>query len=254
MKMLRIPKLPKFKLSRARKQPPQKLEARLRAASASAMDAYEEEEPQTKFTGALIVVAVLHFVAVGGIYAFNQIKASRRGPDVGVSAPARTNTQPAAAAKEAPAAEPQQVAHKAPVASAAPVAPVAPVLKQRVYNVKPGDSLEGIAKTFGVSVSGLKAANGLSSDVIRPGQVLNLPSAKAVAETPAAPARTAEPVETKTETKTALRTHTVKSGDRLIFIAKKYGVTQEDLIAFNKIKDPAKLQIGQTIKIPARKN
>jgi LysM repeat protein len=249
MKMLRIPKLPKFKFSRARKQPPQKLEARLRASSAPTMDAYEEEEPQTKFTGALIVVAVLHFIAVGGIYAFNQIKASRHGSDVALTTPAKTTTQPAPAPKEAAAPE-QPVAHpKAPAAAVAPVAPVAPVLKQRVYNVKPGDSLEAIAKTFKVSVSELKAANGLSSDVIRPGQVLNLPNAKAVTEAPAAPVKAAEPTETKMPTKT----YTVKSGDRLIFIAKKYNVTQEDLVAFNKLKDPGKLQVGQTIKIPARK-
>jgi LysM repeat protein len=45
----------------------------------------------------------------------------------------------------------------------------------------------------------------------------------------------------------------VKSGDRLVFIAKRYNVSQEDLMALNKIKDPTKLQIGQPIKIPSKK-
>ena len=52
MKLLRIPKFPKFKLLRPRKQPPQKLQARTRAADPSMMDGYQEDEPQTKLTSA----------------------------------------------------------------------------------------------------------------------------------------------------------------------------------------------------------
>lgn len=244
MKLLRIPKLPKFKFSRSRRQPPQKLEARLRASSAATADGYDEEEPQTKLTGALIVVAVLHVVAVGGIYAFNQIKASRRGSDFAPHAATKPATQPLAS-PAAPGEQPSRTQTTAPQA----LAPLAPVLRQRVHNVKAGETLTSIAKIFNVSIADLKSANGLGNDVIRPGQVLNLPAAKSPAEAPPVPIKPVEPVETKLATKT----YTVKSGDRLIFIAKKFGVTQEDLVAMNKIKDPAKLQIGQTLKIPAKK-
>ena len=244
MKLLRIPKLPKFKFSRSRRQPPQKLEARLRASSAATADGYDEEEPQTKLTGALIVVAVLHVVAVGGIYAFNQIKASRRGSDFAPLAATKPATQPVASLA-APGEQPSRTQVTAPQA----LAPVAPVSRQRVHNVKAGETLTSIAKIFNVSIADLKSANGLGNDVIRPGQVLNLPAAKSPAEAPPAPIKPVEPVETKLATKT----YTVKNGDRLIFIAKKFGVTQEDLVAMNKIKDPAKLQIGQTLKIPAKK-
>lgn len=250
MKLLRIPKLPKFKLPFRRKEAPKRLEARLRASSAATADAYDEEEPQTKLTGALIVVAILHFVAVGGIYAFNQIKSSRRVIDVApVAAPAKTTAQQPAAADKPKAATETRAADAQP-APAPAVAPVAPVLKQRVYNVKQGDTLIGIAKSFNVAVGDLKAANGMNNDTIRVGQILNLPGAKPVAETaPApAPARTA----TKT-TEPSTKNYTVKSGDRLIFIAKKFGVTQEDLVALNKIKDPGKLQVGQTLKVPVKK-
>lgn len=252
MKLLRIPKFPKFKFPRRRKEPPQRLEARLRASSAATADGYDEEEPQTKLTGALIIVAILHFVAVGGIYAFNQIKSSRRVVDVApAAAPTKTTApQPAAPAASQPAAEPKSAATQA--ASAPAVAPVAPVLKQRVYNVKPGDTLIGIAKNFNVAVNDLKAANSMSNDTIRAGQVLNLPGAKSPGETAPAPA----PAKPATATKTAemtTKSYTVKSGDRLIFIAKKFGVTQEDLVALNKIKDPGKLQVGQTLKVPVKK-
>src|SRR6187455_3233725 len=69
----------------SRKAPPQKLQARVRASVASTADAYDDEEPQTKLTSAFVVVLILHVVAVGGIYAFNQIKASRRVVDSDVS-------------------------------------------------------------------------------------------------------------------------------------------------------------------------
>lgn len=243
---LRIPKLPKFRMPRRPAQPPQKLEARLRAHSAAMTDAYDDEEPPTRLTGALIVVGLIHVVAVGGIYAFNQIKASHRGPELALPVAAAKTAPPPAATTQTTA----QPATNKPAANVpAATAPVAPVLKLRVYNVKPGDTLTGIAKTFNVSITDLKRANNMSNDTIRVGQVLNLPGATAAAETPPAPAKAAEPAETKVSTKT----YTVKSGDRLIFIAKKFGVSQEDLVAFNKIKDPSKLQIGQSLKIPTKK-
>jgi LysM repeat protein len=43
----------------------------------------------------------------------------------------------------------------------------------------------------------------------------------------------------------------VAKGETLIQIAKQYGVTVEDIEQLNKIQDAKKLQIGQTLKIPA---
>lgn len=43
------------------------------------------------------------------------------------------------------------------------------------YTVKPGDTLGGIARRYGISVAGLKKANGLTSDLIRAGQKLRIP-------------------------------------------------------------------------------
>lgn len=47
---------------------------------------------------------------------------------------------------------------------------------QGSYTVKSGDTLSVIAKAFNVSVGSLKSANGLTSDLIREGQTLNIPS------------------------------------------------------------------------------
>lgn len=43
------------------------------------------------------------------------------------------------------------------------------------YVVKKGDTVERIARRYGVTVSRLKAANGLKSDLIRIGQTLRIP-------------------------------------------------------------------------------
>ena len=44
--------------------------------------------------------------------------------------------------------------------------------------------------------------------------------------------------------------YTVKSGDTLSAIAKKYGTTYQKLAAYNKISNPNKISVGQKIKIP----
>ncbi|MBB5037525.1 LysM peptidoglycan-binding domain-containing protein [Prosthecobacter dejongeii] len=43
------------------------------------------------------------------------------------------------------------------------------------YKVAKGDTLYGIAKKRGTTVAKIKAANGMSSDLIRPGQSLKIP-------------------------------------------------------------------------------
>ena len=44
------------------------------------------------------------------------------------------------------------------------------------YTIRKGDTLSGIAVSFGTSVDALRRENGLSGDLIRPGQVLRIPS------------------------------------------------------------------------------
>ena len=48
--------------------------------------------------------------------------------------------------------------------------------------------------------------------------------------------------------------YTVKAGDTLSGIAAKYGTTYQALAAYNGIKNPAIINVGQTIKIPGAKN
>ena len=87
--------------------------SRLKAATAAArsgMDSYDTDEPTTKLSSAFVVVLILHVVAIGGIYAFNSIKASRRGQEPAPTAsqqpakvPVGTNVKAAATSEPAAA-------------------------------------------------------------------------------------------------------------------------------------------------------
>jgi LysM repeat protein len=69
-------------------------------------------------------------------------------------------------------------------------------------------------------------------------------SAPVVAEPTAAPAPAA-PTEGAIE-----QTYVVKAGDNPANIAQRFRVKTEDLIAYNNIDDPRRLQVGQTLRIP----
>ncbi|MEI6339586.1 MAG: LysM domain-containing protein, partial [Verrucomicrobiota bacterium] len=49
-------------------------------------------------------------------------------------------------------------------------------------------------------------------------------------------------------------TYVVAKGDNPYTIAKKLHVSYNDLVAANDITDPTKIQIGQKLKVPPKKN
>jgi LysM repeat protein len=109
------------------------------------------------------------------------------------------------------------------------------------YTVKRGDSLSKIANQFETSVRAIKAANGLSSDLIRLGDKLVVPVSGS----------TTASSSTLSFSTSAAGTHTVKSGEYPGEIARKYGMTASELLALNGIADPRKLQVGQVLKLSA---
>jgi len=140
------------------------------------------------------------------------------------------------------------------------------------YVVRPGDSPSAIAGRHGLSTAALLRANkGLNPKKLRPGQILIIPEGKtgkdAIADKPqkvssAAPAvaATGEPTEEATEEPMApakeapspAREHVIKAGDLIKDLARRYGVSEKDILQANGIKDPKRLQIGQVLKIPPR--
>lgn len=103
------------------------------------------------------------------------------------------------------------------------------------HTVKRGETLWGIARIHGVSVGDIMDLNRLSDSTLRDGQVLKIPSP---GSDPALALAT-------------VRTHVVLKGETFRSIARKYGLTQEDLERANPKADSATPQAGAKLTIPA---
>ncbi|MGE5509208.1 MAG: LysM peptidoglycan-binding domain-containing protein [Chitinophagales bacterium] len=103
------------------------------------------------------------------------------------------------------------------------------------YTVQSGDTLYLIAQRTGTTVDALRSANGLSADVIYPGQSLVLPSASSSAGS--------------TSGSTGTR-YTVQSGDTLYLIAQRNGTTVAALQQANGLSAGTWLYPGETLVIP----
>ena len=122
------------------------------------------------------------------------------------------------------------------------------------YMVKRGDSLSQIANQFDTSVRAIKAANGLSSDLIRVGDKLVVPvSSSSIGTSSAMSAAPSDSMSSSSTTPSfsasGARTHTVKSGEYPGKIASQYDMTTDELLALNGITDPRKLQVGKVLKV-----
>ena len=110
----------------------------------------------------------------------------------------------------------------------------------RKYIVQKGDTLFLIAKRFGVSLEELIAANPQikNPDLIFPGDVVFIPK-----DTPHPGPHPPRPP--------SARKYIVQKGDTLFLIAKRFGVSLEELIAANpQIKNPDLIFPGDVIFIP----
>jgi LysM repeat protein len=157
-----------------------KLQAATRAMSKRAVEEYEE--PNMRLSSAFIVVLMLHVVAVGGIYAFNSIKAHQTSSAAPVAetepvkpAPIEANPAPApvpvlSQAREEAVSKPAD--HKLPETS------VKPGVRDsgQVYTVAKGDNPVTIAKRLGVGYDELLKLNKIEDPKkLQIGQKLHLP-------------------------------------------------------------------------------
>jgi len=95
------------------------------------------------------------------------------------------------------------------------------------YTVKSGDTLSAIAKKYNTTVDALVQLNGIKNkNVISVGQVLKVTATAATAST-----------------------YTIKKGDTLSAIAKKYNTTVDALVKLNGIKNKNVISVGQVLKL-----
>jgi murein DD-endopeptidase MepM/ murein hydrolase activator NlpD len=110
-------------------------------------------------------------------------------------------------------------------------APASAQVEGPIYVVEAGDTLSGIARTFGVSVESLAAANGISDpSTIFPGQELVIPGFPGVSG--------------------VLVTQQVAYGDTLRSAGLRQGVSQQTLARLNRVINPDWLHVGQSLIVP----
>lgn len=104
--------------------------------------------------------------------------------------------------------------------------------KYAVYNTKKGDSLQSIAKMYSVSDKTLMELNALQSVALKPNMELVVPVGSKVAA----------PV-------LSTQTYTIKMGDTMEIVSKKYNVSVAEILKINKKKDKL-VKVGESIVIP----
>lgn len=153
----------------------------------------------------------------------------------GLNAKFANRPVPAAAAQPAGAATPPASAATAPQ-----------VTGTATYTVRKGDSWERVARKFGTQPQKLASLNGAkSTDMLREGQHLKVPSAASVS----APA-VSQPVRQTTPAAPASGSgiYQVKQGETYYSIGKKLGIAPEKLQAANPSIKATALRPGLTIK------
>ena len=104
------------------------------------------------------------------------------------------------------------------------------------YIVERNDNLYDIANKFNTTVGILKAFNNLSSNILQIGQILKIPSSSVEQSIPS-----------------DYIIYTIKKGDNLYSIARRFNIPLNDLINFNEMSSTL-LTIGDELLIPTNNN
>ena len=109
------------------------------------------------------------------------------------------------------------------------------------YTVKRGDTLGEIASRFGTTVQKIADLNGIKNvNLIYPGEVLRI--------------TTNSNVHGDTVNATGKIVYTIKRGDNLWNISRRYGTTVQNIVNWNGIRNPNLIYPGQRIVIYTRAN
>lgn len=127
----------------------------------------------------------------------------------------------------------------------------APASREKVYQVKRGDSLFDIASAHNISVEELQQWNGLGQrSRISVGQKLTVSAPdRPVSPAPQlAPAPATAP-DIRLASGTGQRVHVVKSKESPYLIAKQYGVPLDDLLAWNGLNKDSRIRVGERLRV-----
>jgi membrane-bound lytic murein transglycosylase D len=118
-----------------------------------------------------------------------------------------------------------------------------PYAGYRLYKVRSGDSWHRIGRKYGVPVAVLKKVNKRSSNLIKPGQRIVVPrSGRTLA--------VASPAEKTRRIARTRANYTVRKGDNLYDLGKRFGVSVRTLQRANGLNSRGFLRVGQRLYVP----
>ena len=120
------------------------------------------------------------------------------------------------------------------------------------HKIVRGDTLGAIAARYGTSVSALKDANGLTSDRIRTGRDLTVPTSIGALDEPRLGGAEPAHPDRGVADGTVASVHHVRTGDSLWRIARRYGVDMQQLAAWNRLSTNTVLRPGQRLTVRPR--
>ncbi len=120
----------------------------------------------------------------------------------------------------------------------------APSVNFKSHLIAQGDSLGGIARKYGVSVSAIQKSNGLTSTRIRAGRNLLIPVRGQLTDSSRVAAAAYSDASTAS-------THRVRRGDTLWSISRRYNVQLKNLLTWNNLSANHVLSLNQIIKVIA---
>lgn len=199
-------------------------------------------EPNMKLSHAFLVVLLLHVIAVGGLYAFNSMKAGKmpKLTMAKVTAPSGSAGDPSGNGNESDA-KPEPPKKSPPAQDKAPlVAKTTEAPKVSEGLAKPHQGLLSSAKAALMRLAGIGAGGSTLASA-----AAQETTAPAVSSGPAVDAAASAPV-------AAIKTYLVKSGDTITKISATLGVTILELEKANGMTGNAVLRVGQTLKVPEK--
>ena len=108
-----------------------------------------------------------------------------------------------------------------------------------IHEVEKGETLEGISRKYDVPVSEILKYNpGVKNGIIRDGQILKIPRIKGREQSKEA----------------SWVIHTVRKGETLYSLSKKYNVPIGRIVKLNSGLNPDRLREGQKLKIPTEQS
>lgn len=187
------------------------------------------------------------------------------GNDTSYSAPrdrAADRVEVARLPDRTPASEPSRSRASYAPSAATPVQPTggygASTGRGEKIRVVSGDTLYGLSRQHGVSVSELMAVNNLTSPALSIGQTLYMPQG-ARSQTAgrdddyAAPDLGSDQPTTISSSEVPTNwngSYTVAQGDSLYRVSKQYGVSIPELQRYNNITDPRRMRPGLVLRVP----